>query len=335
MRDVKRRQPQSVYDFGTRLNRFLMYVGDLPLADVTTKQMETWVTRPRGGRALDANGNLTAGKPASQNKDGAVLKSFFGWLHAYGTIARNPAVLLPTADDPERDPTPVNEDVWQALWASNLSDDARIVLGLGFFLGMRRQAIVRLGPIHWTETTCELHKVPYKGNKEVSIPYGAVMGVWAEFRPELVIDPAIFLGPFHAAMRARLGRPRLLDWRERQEPSIAERRKHALNEHDINPNWINQKLKMWLRRAGLDPHAFTPHQLRHGFGTYLGPKSGMPDIMRMKLMGHSDLRMTAKYTRIGKSEVDDWLAARQSERGTTNVSTENIVDMRQYNPNRG
>jgi len=59
---------------------------------------------------------------------------------------------------------------------------------------------------------------------------------------------------------------------------------------------INRRMKIYLRRAGLDETA-SPHFLRHGgaLARYLYADSGPLEIM--KLLGHADLKITTVYLR--------------------------------------
>ena len=145
MRDDKGCQPASVYDYASRLERFLDFAGPLPLNNVKVGVLRAWVNRPKSGRA-----HGTIGKPATRSKDVAVLRSLFNYLHASELVERNPTVLLVAPKVHNRNPKPIPEDIWIRLWnSSTLTSDARVVLGLGFFVGLRREEIVRLSPAHF------------------------------------------------------------------------------------------------------------------------------------------------------------------------------------------
>jgi integrase/recombinase XerC len=299
--DVRGRQASSVYDYATRLQRLLLHLGRTPLGEARLEQLESWITRIRGGRA-----HGTIGAPASRAKDVAVTRSLFAYLHARGLVERNPATLLLAPTVHNRNPKPVPEDVWRQLWFSEcLSDDARVVLGLGFFVGLRRQEIVSLAPSHVDVRDQRLVGFVRKGGGDDVTPYGAVVGVFADAHPQLIGDPDSFLRPLHAMAAGRLGRPRLLDWREKQRPGAHIQARHSLGEHDLDPEWINSRLETWLRASGLSPHAFSPHSLRHSTATYL-LRAGVPEIMVANLLNHSSLNVTRRYAKVGGDELALW-----------------------------
>ena len=301
-RDVRGRQPSSVYDYATRLERLLAHLGQTPLGAARLEQLESWITRVRGGRA-----HGTIGAPASRAKDVAVTRSLYSYLHARGLIERNPTVLLLAPAVHNRNPKPVPEDVWARVWFSNhLPDEARVVLGLGFFVGLRRQEIVNLAPSHVSVLSQRLVGFIRKGGGDDVTPYGDVVGVFSDSLPHLIGDPASFLDPLHALVAARLGRPRLLPWREeRMAVGAYNQAKHELSPNDIDPEWVNNRLKTWLKRCGLRADAFTPHALRHSCATYL-LRAGLPELMVANLLNHSKLDVTRRYAKVGGEELAAW-----------------------------
>lgn len=300
-RDVRGRQPSSVYDYATRLERLLAHLGQTPLGAVRLEQLESWITRVRGGRA-----HGTIGAPASRAKDVAVTRSLYSYLHARGLIDRNPTTLLHAPAVHNRNPKPVPEDVWRQVWfSSELPDVARVVLGLGFFVGLRRQEIVSLAPSHVSVLGQRLVGFIRKGGGDDVTPYGEVVGVFADSLPHLIGDPSSFLDPLHAMVAARLGRPRLLPWREEQTVGRYNQAKHELRPNDLDPEWINSRLKTWLKRCGLAADVFTPHALRHSTATYL-LRAGVPEIMVANLLNHSNLNVTRRYAKVGGDELGAW-----------------------------
>src|SRR4051794_19204543 len=77
LRDVRGRQPVTVYNYASKLNSFLAHIGDTPLDQVTRVTMEEWQTRPRVGR-----GKGSGGAAATQHKDVMVLRGLYGFLIA-------------------------------------------------------------------------------------------------------------------------------------------------------------------------------------------------------------------------------------------------------------
>lgn len=214
MRDDRGCRPASVYDYASRLERFLDFAGPLLLNNVKVDVLRAWVNRPKGGRA-----HGTIGKPATRAKDVAVLRSLFNYLHASELVERNPTVLLVAPKVHNRNPKPIPEDVWMKLWNSSaLTDEGRAVLGLGFFIGLRRQEIVRLSPAHFSVAPRMIVGFIRKGGGDDVTEYGAIVDVFADLMPHLIGNPQSFLGPLHELVERRAGKARLLDWRERQKP---------------------------------------------------------------------------------------------------------------------
>jgi integrase len=301
-RDVRGRRQTSLYDYMTRLQRFLDALGPVPLEAARIEHLESWVTRVRGGRA-----GGTIGKPASRAKDAAVLSSFFKYLHSRGHIVRNPAELLVTAAVHNENPKPVPMETWRRVWeCDRLPDDARVVLGLGFFVGLRRFEITELQPRHVSVPAQRLVGFVRKGGGDDITSYGEMVGVFADALPHLIGgDAQSFLGPLHSMVQARLGRARLLDWREGYDPSRYNQTKFALGDDDIDPEWVNSRMEGWLKLAGVGRTEFSPHMLRHSTATYL-LKAGVPIHIVSRLLNHSSIAITMRYSKAGGDELADW-----------------------------
>lgn len=72
----------------------------------------------------------------------------------------------------------------------------------------------------------------------------------------------------------------------------------------METNGLDREFRLQCNRAGVK---FTPYQLRHTFATYFVANGG--DIFTLQeLMGHSDIRMTRRYT-----EIDGTTKKRQHE----------------------
>lgn len=300
-RDTRGRQPSSVYDYATRLNRLLLHVGKTPLGSVSLKQLESWVNRIRGGRA-----GGTIGAPASRAKDATVIRSLYGYLHSRDMIERNPAALLHAPAIHNVNPKPVPTDLWERVWTSTaLPEDARVVLGLGYYVGLRRAEIVALSSSHFDTEGGRIVGFTRKGGGDDITPYGEMVGVVAEQLPQLIGAPETFLTPLHEAVAARMGRPRLLRWREQHVAPEGATLKHQLGSHDLDPEWVNQRFARWFRKVGIPDAAFTPHQLRHSCATNL-LRAGVPVHIVSRLLNHSNLNVTMRYAKVGGDELAEW-----------------------------
>lgn len=67
-----------------------------------------------------------------------------------------------------------------------------------------------------------------------------------------------------------------------------------------NPSWINRPLKKWIEAAGITKH-ITFHCFRHTFAT-LQLTNGTDIYTVSKMMGHTNVRTTQKYTKVVDSK---------------------------------
>jgi site-specific recombinase XerD len=131
MRDTRDRAPSSVYDYGSRLQRFLTALGPTPLAALTPEQIEEWLGSPRartGGRKAS---------PATRAKELAIVRSLFRYLCARRHVEHDPSLLVHGPKVRNVHPKPIRPELWAAVWSHpSLDDEARVVLGLRFFVGL-------------------------------------------------------------------------------------------------------------------------------------------------------------------------------------------------------
>lgn len=144
LRTTRRRTALTVYQYAAKLQSFLGWIGNCSLDKVTTEEIERWLNRPRSGR-----GAGRAGAPATISKEVSLLRGLYRYALAREWITSDPTGLLYAPTPKNVHPNPVPDDVWIPLWASQtLSDEARMVLGLGYFCGLRRAEIAALRGTH-------------------------------------------------------------------------------------------------------------------------------------------------------------------------------------------
>ncbi len=232
------------------------------------------------------------------------VRSFYRWAKSRELIERDPSAVL-LEDAPRihnENPRPVPRDIWLQTWTADLTDQERIVLGLGFFCGLRRSEIARLGPHNFVAN--DRLQFVRKGGHEHSLPWGSCIELYAQRSHDLVVDRLLFLGALTRQLETRSGASVLLDWGEIARPDQGARRTHVRpDESFVDPNLINKRLHRTLDRIGVAAH-FTPHQLRHSFVTnMLEMGVSLPKVAR--LAAHRDIQMTMRYVDVG----DDPLAA--------------------------
>lgn len=305
-RDVRNRQPSSLHDYASRLGRFLIAVGDRPLDGVTTEFLEKWVNRPRRPRS----GRTGMAAPSTRAKDVSVLKSLYSYLLARKLIASDPTTLLVAPQFHNEAPNPIAETVWADVWNdSRLPDDARVVLGLGFFVGLRRHEITGLAP--WNVDIDHRKLVGFVrkgGGRDHATPYGEMVGVFAARLPHLVGPHGgadSFLVPLEKMVRDRADKKRLLPWADHEDAYRFNARKHGLARGDVDPELVNRRLKAWLGMVNQEPDLFTPHRLRHSCATYL-LAAGVPLAIVSRLLNHTNIQTTMRYVRAGGDELAEW-----------------------------
>lgn len=304
---------RSCYDYAHRIQRFLDWVGPVPLEQVTKSQIEAWLARPRGGRAMGGQGS-----PGSKAKDKSILRGLFGYLCADHGFPVNPCLGLAKTKIKNKNPRPVPVETWVRLWQTAVDSGeqgALVALGLGFFVGLRREEICELTPSMVSQFSQELVAFPRKGGGDDITPYGDMVATFADHMPVLFggHGPESFLEPLHRMAQERMGAARLLPWRDeyderRARPSFqsVQERRHVLPPHIIDPDWMNVRMRKWVRRAGLSTvDHLTPHALRHSCVTYL-LKCGVPLHIVSVMVNHSDVSVTMRYAKVAGRDLRDW-----------------------------
>lgn len=305
-RDVRIRRPSSVYDYATRLGQLLNHLGHKAMKDVRLHDLEAWLLRPRGGRAVDGKA-----APATIAKDAAVVRSLFRYLVARELLARDPSSLLVSPSIPSRQPKAIPDEVWLNLWNSpTLTAERRTVLGLGFFIGLRRAELVALRPGHFDLTEGRLVRFQRKGGGNDVTPYAEMLRVYGDNLPHLFgpWGPRSFLSSLQEHLDGRKGCEWLLGWDEAVRPDHRARRTHQLDDGAVNPGLLNHRLSKWLRDAGLSSGAFTCHALRHSAATNL-LRAGVPVHLVSRLLNHTNITTTMGYVKAGGAELAEWRAS--------------------------
>jgi site-specific recombinase XerD len=292
-RAVKRLHPRTVYQYEGKLRDFIDYLGPLRLCAVSVETLEAWLQRPRGGRA---HGSI--GQPATLQRDAIVLGNLFSFARARGWVDHDPTELLVTPTVKNKNPDPVSDELWLPLWSrENLPDEARVVLGLGYFCGLRRGEIAALRGSQVDLRGSRLVAFPRKGGGDDVLHFGECLGALADGVdvgdvPDLIVDQDLFLGPLSRLARAA-GRKPLLDWTPSPEGTP-------------DPHRIYRKFRTW----GAD---FRPHQTRHSFVTNL-LRVGVPLPLVSTLANHSSVQTTMRYAKLGGQDLREFRRRKRRDR---------------------
>jgi site-specific recombinase XerD len=289
-RDVKGLGARTVYQYEGKLLDYLDFIGPMPLADVSVPTLEAWIGRGRGGRAHGRKG-----EPATLRRDRVIVSNLYRYALARGWVGSNPTELLVVPPVKNKNPNPVSDRLWVPLWArDDLTDEARVLFGLGYFLGLRRVEMACLRSRQVDLDGLRLVAFARKGGGDDVLDIDSLLGVIEDgiadgSVPDLLPGGrATFLDPLTRLVRN--GGDMVLPWRRTPDG-------------DVDLYHVYRRFKKW----GAD---FTPHQLRHAFVTNL-LRVGVPLHLASTLANHSDVATTMRYAKLGGQDLRDFRQARQ------------------------
>lgn len=269
--------PQTLRSYHSTLSAWVDYLGARQLSDVELSELEDFLQRPRQRR-----GKGRMGSPATRKREASCMRSFYEWMLSSGYVEHNPALHLQGPKVNEHNPKPIPIHHWLRIWSGTLTDGERLFLGLGYFLGLRREEIIRLQCHQITPTI--IRSFVRKGAKEHTIPWAEMISVYETHLPEYGSSE-----PFVQALNHfRMGEGQLLPWAS------------------DDPNSLNKRLYQIHRRSGApEPEWWTPHQLRHSCVTNL-LTAGVPLHLVASLMNHTNPAVTMRYAQAGGHQLRDW-----------------------------
>lgn len=275
LRDSRGRGADTLRSYAGVLAHFLDHcVVGRPFDAVSPQEIEAWNNRPRSGRAL---GRMAA--PATKARNLTIVRGFYTWLTARGGALHNPALLAASPEPRRRLPRPVRDEVWMATYP-RLDSEGRFCMGLMFYCGLRRAEVCNLRADQFDESQGKLTGFLRKGGGDDAFPYLEVLGVFSDHLPHLLCGrtPESIASEWAHRARRIAGGGRIVDF---------------------PPDGMNHRFERWCGGA------FTPHQLRHSFGTNMA-RSGLQVDMIAWLMNHSDTSTTMGYVRQSGSRLKEW-----------------------------
>lgn len=275
----------TVNDYAIGWNEWAEYLGSVRLQDATAERMYDYLGQP-------GKGGLPLG-PSTVKKRTMHLRTMYRVLcDDLELVPRNPARKLKYPSPPKGSPKPVPEATWLRFWNAELADDMRVACGLAFFCGLRRHEVTLLAPHHFVAVPSPwLAGIQRKGKANQQFPWHDTFTLHVQRRPDLTGAPDRFLGALRRLLEARGGEITLMPWRERYGFTADGR---VIPPGWIQPDAFNKRLRNALEAVGMKRNAFTPHQMRHSFGTnMLRMGVELTDVSR--LMGHESIQTTMLY----------------------------------------
>ena len=293
---MRKRSASTVYMYRSTLAAFLYEHGHKDWSRISVEVLETWLLRPRQGRAHGKSGSA-----ATILKDASILRSMFRFATERGFLDRNPAALLAPPTPRNVQPKALPDEVWHGLWDAAETPDERLLLGLGFYVGLRRAEMVQLRGHQFDLDRERIVAFRRKGGGEDSTHYGTMCRVFDRKLPHLWFEQ--FRGVLHDAVLIRQG-DWLLTVADGNPVSAHTARTRGLLEGQADPMWINRMISQVSERAGVG-HV-TPHQLRHSCATNM-LRAGVPIALVSRLLNHSSIQTTMRYVKAGGDELAAWL----------------------------
>ena len=274
---TKGRSPETVRSYTSVLRAWLQWVPEGELLSQHRSTMSEFVNRPRSKR-----GGGGCGAPRTVRRDVTVLREFYRFLNDENVTTRNLAGNLEAPRVTGSLPKPIADDIWFGVWQQELTALDRVMLGLGYYVGLRRKEIVGLTGAHvGPELLSDFER---KGSKRHTVEWATCVRTvtsklvghrsrWTDLFADDLMDVAHMTGDH----------PLLSPWSQ-----------------TLRPRLVNRKLE------ALVGDAFTPHQLRHSFGTNM-VRSGVPLHLVSELMNHGSLSTTMLYIKVAPSDLRVWL----------------------------
>jgi site-specific recombinase XerD len=288
----------TVHSYRRVIDVWLQQLGPRPLEAVTPAEIERFLHRRRTGRAHGA-----PAAPSTQARDAAALRGFYGYLVARNQLRRNPTLLVCTPPIRNVQPKAIGDQLWALLW-ENSREHEGVVLGLGFFAGLRREEIVRLTVGHVDLVQRRLVRFVRKGGGEDVLPVGTMLDVFSKRMPSL--QPERLWPLVEDVCSRRYDEEPLVPWE-----TLCYYRKTAPNTAHLSGADLNNWLNRYCRQ--IDVEHVHPHQLRHSCATNL-LRAGVPLALASRLMNHSNIQTTMRYVRCGSDELQEWFNS-QSGKG--------------------
>jgi len=268
LRDIRLVSPHTVVAYRRDLKHFLMYLGDMPLCDISRSRAQDWLV------ASHASGLA----PASLARRLSALRSFLDTAVRMNWCPENIAAGITPPKQSKRLPrTLPPEQTALLLQSTSAISESRdlALLAVMYGCGLRVSEVAGLNLVDIDMGEAEM-RVRGKGGKERVSPVPD--GVYT------LLSNYLDLRMGHADVS--------------QEALFLNRSGGRLSARSIQ-----RMLKKRALATGADV-SVTPHRLRHSFATHL--LAGGVDLRAIQeLLGHASLSTTERYTHLDTNKLTD------------------------------
>ena len=206
------------------------------------------------------------------------LKAGFSKAVAWGELRSNPFQQFKLPRIPERSTPYLRADDLDKLLPHIGAKDLRLLIRFAFYTGMRQGELLNLtwGSVDFTQRTIRVSNsddFTTKSKRERILPANSTL---MEILDQIKMNSANVSATGHVFQR---------------------------NGKKINGNYLSRQFKKGVRLAALDERLHF-HSLRHSFASNL-IAAGVNPIHVQKLLGHSNLSTTLRYTHVQLDDLRD------------------------------
>lgn len=281
---------KTVYGYDDALKLFLNFCGNIPLEDLNEDHMRSFVLHEAGRRRI-VNGEAVPYSTETIYKRYKVVKTFVRWLNEHKFIDEDFSVY---SRNPKRDvtlPEVLTEEQIRKVFRILKGRDYRdlVIFETFLYTGIRLNELAELKLDDLNFETGRM-KVFGKGHRYETVPMGPILmrdlkAYISRYRePVIPSEPALFLNKQGVKLERR---------------------------------GVQILIKRILRQAGVTKKV-GPHILRHTFATQYLRHGGSIEALR-KILRHSNISVTAKYTHLMDEDVEsDYARTRIEHLGRKN-----------------
>lgn len=278
------RSVHTIAQYRRHVGLLARWVGERDVCDLTHQDLARFLVSPVATHCADG----TPKKATTLNAIRSSLRTFFGYLHAAGLVAANPARLVRRAQCGSAPPRGLSDDEQRRL--------LDVLARAKDWQGRRDHALIHL----LAASGIRLSSALALEAEDIDVERGEVLLRHAKGdRAERVVLTTEITRHLAAYLSDR---PAGALWISRHGCCMSGRQ-------------VQRRLSQWLRRAGIEV-PLAPHALRHGFGLRLYRETR--DVLLVKAaLGHRSIASTVVYARATQDDVRaalDGLDARDSRR---------------------